>query len=59
MFNSIFNMVDNALSVGVGVFTGELPTQKQVARLISDGLSVTLIATMFGVGVDVIEDLLE
>ena len=54
MFSDLARMVDNALTVGVGILTGELPTQKQVAQLIADGLSITAIAVIFNVGEDVI-----
>ena len=59
MFDKLTNMIDNALSVGGAIMTGEIPTQRQVARLIADGISVAAIATMFGVGIEVIEELME
>ena len=59
MFDKLINMVDNALSVGFGLVTGDLPTQRQVATLIADGLSVAAIAVMFGVGEDIILELLD
>ena len=57
MFDKLTNMIDNAITVGGSIMTGELPTQRQVAQLIADGVSVAIIATMFGVGIEVIEDL--
>ena len=59
MFDKLTNMVDNALTVVTGPLLGEMPTQRQVAQLIADGVSVAAIAVMFDVSVDVIEGLIE
>lgn len=40
MFGKLTDMIDNGLSVVGGIFTGELPTQRQVAKLIADGVSI-------------------
>lgn len=53
------DIIDNALTVLTGPLFGQVPTQRQVAKLIADGLSVWMIAEAFGVGVDVIEDLIK
>lgn len=58
MFDKLTNMIDNALTVVTAPLFGELPTQRQVALLIADGLSVYAIAEIFGVGADVIEGLI-
>jgi hypothetical protein len=59
MFGKLTNMIDNALTVGGSIMTGEMPTQRQVAQLIADGIGVAVIAAMFGVGIEVIEELVE
>ena len=59
MFGFLTNMIDNALGVTGDILNGETPSRRRVAQLISDGISVTVIATMFGVGVEVIEALIE
>lgn len=58
MFDSLVKMVDNALSVVTGPLFGQIPTQRQVSQLIADGISVVVIASMFGVAEDVISDLI-
>ena len=59
MFKILTDMVDNALSVVTGPLFGEIPTQRQVAKLISDGLSVAAIAASFGVAEDVISSMID
>ena len=58
MFNFVTDAIDNALSVVGGVMKGDLPTQRQVAQMIADGLSVAAIATATGVAVEVIEKII-
>lgn len=62
MFNFIEDAIDNALTVAGGAFDlllGESgPTQKQVAKLIGDGMTVAVIAQGFGVAETVIDKLL-
>lgn len=55
----LFEMVDNALSVVTKPLFGELPTQQEVAKLISDGISVAVIASLFGVAEQAIEEMLK
>lgn len=59
MFGVLTDAIENALAVGTGIMTGDLPSKRQVARLIDDGLSVVAVAALFGVGVEVVESLLE
>ena len=54
-----FNMINNALDTVATILSGELPSREKVARLISDGVDIAMIATLFGVGVDVIEGLID
>lgn len=57
MFDFITDAVENALDVADGIVSGEDVTKRQVARLISDGLSVAAIASATGLAVSVIEKL--
>lgn len=59
MMNFLTDAIDNTLSVVGGVFTGELPTQRQVAQMLSDGVSIAAIAAGAGVAVDAIENILK
>ena len=59
MFGFLTDAIDNAIDVGLGTMTGDMPTQRQVSKLISDGASVAAIAYGLGVSVDVVEGLLE
>jgi DNA-binding NarL/FixJ family response regulator len=59
MFDLITDAIDNALSVVAAPLNGEVPTQRQIAKLISDGLTVASIAAAAGVAEEVIENLLE
>lgn len=55
MFNFITDAIENALDVGDALVSGEDVTKRQIAKLISDGLSVYAIAEATGLAVDVIE----
>ena len=55
MFKRLTDAIDNTLSVVGGVLTGELPTQRQVAQMISDGMTIAAIAAATGLAVEVIE----
>ena len=59
MFKFLTDAIDNTLTVVGGVFTGELPTQRQVAQMIADGMTVAAVASATGLAVDVIEKILE
>lgn len=59
MFSFLTNMIDNALGVASDILDGEVPSRRRVAQLLADGISVAAIAAMFGVGVDVIEALID
>ena len=58
MFGSIFNSVDNALSIVSNVVSGEDVSRYQVTKLISDGVSIALIASAFGVAESVIREVI-
>ena len=59
MFNMFTDVIENALNMAGGLAEGELPTSRQVASLASAGLTVFVIAQMFGVAEDVIEGLMD
>lgn len=59
MFNFLTDAVENALNVTGAVLSGEDISSRQVARLISDGMSIAAIAAMFGVGADVIQKMID
>jgi len=58
IFDTLTDAIDNALSVAVDLFEGELD-RRRVATLIADGLSIAAIAHGFGVAESVITELLE
>jgi len=59
MLTFLTDAIDNALSVVGGVCTGELPAQRQVAQMLSDGVSIAAIAAGAGVAIEVIEKIVE
>ena len=59
MFGWFEDAVDNILDVADTVTDFELPSKRQVAKLVDTGLTVASIAAMYDVGTDVIEGLLE
>lgn len=59
MFNFLTDAVENALDVADSFLSGEDVTKRQVARLISDGLSVAAIASVTGLAVEVIEKMVD
>jgi uncharacterized protein YerC len=59
MFKMLTDAIDNTLAVVGGVLTGELPTRRQVAQMISDGMTVAAIASATGFATDVIEKILD
>lgn len=55
----LVDMIDNALTVGGNLLAGELPSQREVAKLIADGIEIAAIAAFFDVSVDVIQEMLD
>ena len=55
MFDFLTDAVENALDVADSFISGEDVTKRQVAKLMSDGLSIAAIASATGLAVDVIE----
>jgi hypothetical protein len=59
MFNFITDAIENTLDVADSLISGEDVTKKQIAKLISDGLSVYAISSATGLAVDVIQKYIE
>ena len=59
MFNFITDAIENTLDVADSLLSGEDITKRQIAKLVSDGLSVYAIASATGLAIDVIEKYLE
>lgn len=59
MFGFITDAVENVLDIGCSILDGEDVTKNQVAKLISDGVSIAVIASAAGVAVEVIEHIME
>lgn len=59
MFDFLTDAVENTLDVADSVLSGEDVTKRQVAKLVSDGLSVAAIASATGLAVDVIEKIVD
>ena len=59
MFDFFTDAVENTLNIGSTLLDGELPSNNQVAKLVSAGLSIYAISEMTGLATDVIEDMME
>ena len=59
MFDLLTESIENGLSILGDLLEGEVPTKRQVAKLIADGVSVYAIAEASGVAVDVIQALVD
>lgn len=58
MFDFITDAVENTLDVADAFLSGEDITKRQIARLVSDGLSVAAIASATGVAVEVVQKMI-
>lgn len=59
MFNFLTDAIENALGVADAVLSGEDVTKRQIAKLVSDGLSIAAIASATGLAVEVVEKIVE
>lgn len=59
MFDSLIDSIDNALNVTGSVLTGEDVSQKQVSRLIADGIVIATGAVIADVATDIVKDVLD
>lgn len=55
----IEDAIENVLDCADDILDGEMPSKRNVAKLISDGLTVAAVASAYGVAEDVIEKILE
>lgn len=58
MFNLLTDAIENAFDVTTDLFEGEI-NKRKVAKLISDGLTVSMIAHGFGIAEDAIQEMLD
>lgn len=59
MFDFLTKAIDNALSIPAAIINGEDVSRQQVAKLISDGVSIAVIATTLGIAEDAVQALIE
>lgn len=58
MFGLLTDAIENAFDVVGDLFEGDI-NKRKVAQLISDGLTISVVANGFGVAESVIRDMLE
>jgi len=59
MFDWLTDSVDNALSVADALMTGEDIKQRQIAKLIADGMTVASAAAIVGMSAEALQRMLE
>lgn len=59
MFNILTDAIENAIDVADDLFSGNDLNKRKVAKLISDGLSVAAIASLTGVAVSTIQEMVK
>lgn len=59
MFDFITDPIENSLDITVSFSSGEDISKRQVAQLLSDGLSIVDISEATGVAVNVLEGLMD
>lgn len=59
MFNLLTDAIENGLDIISGLTEGETPSKRQVAQLISDGVTVVAIAEATGFAVETIQSILD
>lgn len=59
IFDAITGVVENGLDILSGLAEGELPTKRQLAKLISDGVSIYAISEATGIAVDILESIVD
>jgi len=58
MFDFLTKAIDNALSIPAAIINGEEVSRQQIAKLISDGVSIAVIAATFGIAEDVVQSMI-
>ena len=56
MFDFFTDSVENVLNVTDSLISGEDITKHQVAKLVSDGMSIVAIASITGIAVETLEN---
>ena len=59
MFGLLTDAVENVFDMGSYLLDGELPTSRQLAKLVDAGMSVYAISEATGLATDVIEKMLD
>lgn len=59
IFNAVTDAVENGLDILGGLAEGETSTKRQLAKLISDGVSIYTISEATGIAVDVLESIVD
>lgn len=59
LFDAVTGAVENGLDILSGLADGELPTKRQLAKLISDGVSIYAISEATGVAVDSLKSIVD
>jgi hypothetical protein len=59
MFGFFTDAVENVLDIGEDLLEGEVPTKRQLAKLVDAGLSAYAISEATGLAADVIESLMD
>ena len=57
IFDPITKAVENTLDIADGLVSGETPSKRQIAKLVSDGVSIYAISSATGIAVDVLESI--
>ena len=58
IFDQLTSAIENTLDITCGLLDGEIPSKKQVAKLVSDGVSIYAISEATGLAVEVIESII-
>ena len=59
MFDFIVDSFENGLNILDGLVMGELPSKRQLSKLLADGVSIAAIAEATGFAAEVIEQLID
>lgn len=59
MFDFLTDAVENVLDIGDSLLSGEDVSKKQIAKLISDGVSIYTISSLTGLAVHTIEKMID
>lgn len=59
MLDAFTDAVENALTISVNLVEGELPSKRELAQLVSDGITLAAVAEVTGVSLAVLEGIAE